>query len=113
MIADPVTLSFQELADVLHLSTMWSFDRIREYAIDEIEKEPRDPFELLELSFKCNVEKWRLLSYRRMCERVQPLTLAEASRLGLPRFVAICHVRERWMASRIQNWRCGMCPTCI
>lgn len=99
-LGEPLEHSEEKLKDALHLSTMWGFKSVREYAIKEIstrfsDPATTDPFDRLELADKCDVSQWRLPEYLKICRRKDPITMDEGMRLGWKRFVALSRVREQ------------------
>lgn len=95
------TLTLSQWAAVLHLSTEWSFDRIRQRAIDLFDApafaDQQDALDRLDLAFQCHVPQWVLPAYDALCRRVEPLSAEEGPRLGWTRFAALCRLRE-WLA---------------
>lgn len=83
---------------------MWGFRGVREYAISQIDRwysyNMQNPIERLNLADECGIPRWRLGAFCALCNREQPPTLEEASRLGMERLVAFCRVREEHYASR-------------
>ncbi|KAG8898652.1 hypothetical protein FRB99_007240, partial [Tulasnella sp. 403] len=70
---------------------MWSFADIRSYVIKQIDDNfaHQDALDMIELALKCQVADWLHPSYVRLCDRVEPITALEGSRLGFERFAAI------------------------
>ena len=91
---------------------MWAFDLVREYAIKQIDERFTDPFDRLDLVAKCNVEKWRAYAYRVICERQEPLTQLEGSRLGMARLIAIGRIREQRPRVGAPTSSEAYCPNC-
>ncbi|KAG8949670.1 hypothetical protein FRC04_008416 [Tulasnella sp. 424] len=89
-------LEFAQWAAALHLATMWSFDDVREMIITHMDKtiETADPFDRIDASLKCRVEKWLHPAYQAICQRAEGLKDEEAERLGLRRSAAIWRIRE-------------------
>ncbi|KAG8913513.1 hypothetical protein FRC02_005451 [Tulasnella sp. 418] len=76
---------FKEWSGVLHLCTMWCYDELREYAIQEIEKLKPAPVDSILLARKCNVDKWLKPAYIQLCNRTEPITADEEKDSSLPR----------------------------
>ncbi|KIO33645.1 hypothetical protein M407DRAFT_17608 [Tulasnella calospora MUT 4182] len=91
-----------EWAAALHLATMWNFDEVGEEIITTVDKmiSTADPFERIDASIKCRVEKWLHPEYEALCTRRETLSDSEAERLGLPRAAAIWRIRERLLSNR-------------
>lgn len=53
-----------------------------------------NPFEQIDASLKCRVEKWLHPAYDALCTRESGLTEDEAERLGFRRATAIWRIRE-------------------
>lgn len=89
-------LSFEQWAAALHLATMWSFDDLRSSIISQVDKMTAraSPFDLLDVSLKCRVEKWLHPTYEALCRRNESFTDDEVERLGLKRAAAIWRIRE-------------------
>ncbi|KAG8895973.1 hypothetical protein FRB99_000234, partial [Tulasnella sp. 403] len=90
------SLSLSGWSAALHLATMWDFERIRAYAISQIDDnyDHQDPLDRIDLAEKCRVAKWLHPAYVKLCERAEPMTGVDGRRLGYDRFAAICKIRE-------------------
>lgn len=62
----------------------------------------QDTFDTLDLAFRCKVGKWVQPAYRRLCERPESLSLQEAAKLGLARFVAISRIRDEMSRMQVE-----------
>jgi len=84
-------------AAVLNLSTQWSFDRIRTYAIKLFDTlfVDQDPIDRLDLCFTAKLTQWARPAYDRLCRRKEHLTADEGPKLGWERFAAISRIREQ------------------
>ncbi|KAG8916232.1 hypothetical protein FRC02_004103 [Tulasnella sp. 418] len=105
-------IDLQQWSAILHLSTMWSYPKLRERAMTEIEKLNPSLKDYILLSRKCNVPKWLELAYNQLCRRDEPITVEEGLVLGIEVFTRLCHLRElliRPMSSGIGS--CGSCTT--
>ncbi|KAG9003652.1 hypothetical protein FRB90_011135 [Tulasnella sp. 427] len=80
-----MTLDFSQYAAALHLATMWSFDDIRNGIISHMDTltATADPFERIDVSLRCRVEKWLHPAYADLCKREGALQDDEVERLGL------------------------------
>ncbi|KAG8928404.1 hypothetical protein FRC00_001764, partial [Tulasnella sp. 408] len=91
---------------------MWGFEDIREKIIEQVDKTilAEDPFDRIDASLKCRVEKWLHPAYVVLCKRETGLSDAEAERLGLRRSIAICRVRESLRSVQLPNQRTSHPP---
>jgi len=85
-------LSYEEWKSVLHLSTRWGFDSIRELALSSIE--PPTIHDRLLLARTYSVDRWVVPALSALCERTTPLTLSEARQLSIEDVVLVSTVRE-------------------
>ncbi|KAG8887039.1 hypothetical protein FRB98_000664 [Tulasnella sp. 332] len=113
---DPPLFTIDQWSAALHLATMWHFDAIRKYAIQQIESQYADqsPLDRIALACKCQVGQWLHPAYLALCNRAEPLTVEEGEKLGYPRLMAICRLREsRYTgSSTFGRQRCGSCIYC-
>jgi hypothetical protein len=85
---------------MLYISTRLTFPRVRERAIKEITSrlEEIDPFDLIGLAVKYDVQQWLKPAYRRIVTRSKLITHAEAEKISFPMAVML-------MRSREQHWK--------
>jgi hypothetical protein len=85
---------------MLSISTRLNFPKVRERAIKEITArlEEIDPFDLIGLAVKYDVQQWLMPAYRRIVTRNNLITHAEAQKIPFPMSVML-------MRSREQHWR--------
>ncbi|KAG8913514.1 hypothetical protein FRC02_005452, partial [Tulasnella sp. 418] len=76
-------IDLQQWSAILHLCTMWSYPKLRERAMIEIETLNPSLKDYILLSRKCNVPKWLELAYNQLCQRDQPITVGEGLVLGI------------------------------
>ncbi|KAG8892794.1 hypothetical protein FRB99_002435, partial [Tulasnella sp. 403] len=90
-------LTFQQWSSSLHLATMWHFDQVRKFIIQNIDDQIDgiNPLDRIDLAIKCSVEKWLVPAYVALCTQEEPLGDPVGHRLGLVRFAALCRIRER------------------
>ncbi|KAG8963762.1 hypothetical protein FRC03_002587 [Tulasnella sp. 419] len=79
---------------ILYLATMWDFAKLRDLAIEAIEKLDFGPMDMIMLSRKCNVQQWLTSAYVALCTRAEPITLDEARVLGLDFAFQLIAIRE-------------------
>lgn len=93
---DSLKLSMASWSEALHLSTMWRFDKARQYCIDQINKNCRnqDLVQRVRLALMCDVDEWLVPAYMRLCVRPEPITAREMNLLGPDRVAALCAIRE-------------------
>ncbi|KAG8905654.1 hypothetical protein FRB99_008495 [Tulasnella sp. 403] len=100
--AGPPLSTYAEWKAALHLATMYELSRIRFYIISQIDLEQNvNPVERIELANKCCVWKWLHPAYTTLCVRLESISAEEGARLGLPVFIALCHVREQHLRDRL------------
>ena len=85
---------------MLSISTRLLFEKLRERAIKEITKrmDQVDPFELIGLAVKYDVEQWLKPAYRRIVTRNELVTHQEALKVPF-------HMTVMLMRSREQYWK--------
>ncbi len=85
---------------MLSISTRLNFPKVRERAIKEItlRLEEIDPFDLIGLAVKYDVQQWLKPAYRRIVTRDNLITHAEAEKIPFPMAVML-------MRSREQHWK--------
>ncbi|SRR6266702_4947201 len=85
---------------MLSISTRLNFPKVRERAIKEITAhlEEIDPFDLIGLAVKYDVQQWLKPAYRRIVTRTNLITHAEAEKIPFPMAVML-------MRSREQHWK--------
>ncbi|KAI0317366.1 hypothetical protein OF83DRAFT_1058793 [Amylostereum chailletii] len=87
---------------ILSLSTRFICDKVRARAIKEITARLNelDPFDLVRLAIKFDVQQWLHPAYVRIVERTALITLQEAAGLPLEIAVMLMRARERWCEQR-------------
>ncbi|KAH9067665.1 hypothetical protein EDB87DRAFT_18972 [Lactarius vividus] len=85
-------LSYQQWKSVLHLSTRWGFASIRKLALKSIN--PPTPHDRLILARTYTVDQWVQPALTALCERAEPLSLAEAQQMRMEDVVLVAAVRE-------------------
>ncbi|CCM02991.1 uncharacterized protein FIBRA_05106 [Fibroporia radiculosa] len=88
--------TIDEWTSILNLSTMWDFSDVRKLAIRKLQALSMDPVDKIILSRKYRIHgEWTIGAYTTLCERREPLTIPEASRLGLETAIRIAQIREQ------------------
>ena len=85
---------------MLSISTRLTFPRVRERAIKEITSrlEEIDPFDLIGVAVKYDVQQWLKPAYRTVVTRNNLITHAEAGKIAFPMAIML-------MRSREQHWK--------
>jgi hypothetical protein len=85
---------------MLSISTRLTFPRVRERAIKELTSrlEKIDPFDLIGLAVKYDVQQWLKPAYGRIVTRINLITHAEAKKIPFTMAVML-------MRSREQHWK--------
>jgi len=111
---DDYTPSLADWIAMLSISTRLIFEKVRERAIKEITAhlDEIEPFELIGLAVKYDVEKWLKPAYRRIVTRSNLITHKEALKVPFPMAVMLMRSREQYWKdhgahSRSQQWPPG------
>ena len=85
---------------MLSISTRLNFQKVRERAIKEITArlDEIDPFDLIGLAVKYDVQQWLMPAYRRIVTRVNLITHPEAQKIPFTMAAML-------MRSREQHWK--------
>ncbi len=99
---DDYAPSLTDWIAMLSISTRLIFEKVRERAIKEITAhlDEIEPFELIGIAVKYDVEKWLRPAYRRIVTRSNLITHQEALKVAFPMAVML-------MRSREQYWKDG------
>jgi hypothetical protein len=102
---DDYAPSLSDWIALLSISTRLIFEKVRERAIKEITTrlDQVDPFELIGLAFKYDVEKWLKPAYRRIVTRNDLITHQEALKVPFPMAVMLMRARERYWKIPVYN----------
>jgi len=98
---------------MLSISTRLNFSKVRERAIKEITArlDEIDPFDLIGLAVKYDVQQWLMPSYRRIVTRGNLITHAEAKKIPFPMAVMLMRSREQhWKDNRSASRHYGTIP---
>jgi hypothetical protein len=97
---DDYTASLTDWMAMLSISTRLIFERVRERTIKEITArlDEVEPFELIQLAIKYDVEQWLKPAYRRIVTRSSLITHTEALKIPF-------HTAVMLMRSREQYWK--------
>ncbi len=92
--------TLEEWTSILDLATRWEFPDIRALAIRSLQSLDISPVDRIALSRDFDISgRWTLGAYTTLCERPEPLTFAEASKLGLESSIRIAQLREQLRGS--------------
>ncbi|OCH91169.1 hypothetical protein OBBRIDRAFT_546364 [Obba rivulosa] len=88
--------SLDEWTDLLYFSHHFVCDDVLDRAIREIDtyRPPIDPVDKIVIGEKCDIREWLYPSYETLCQRRNPITLAEAAKLGLVTTTLLAQARE-------------------
>ncbi|TCD65003.1 hypothetical protein EIP91_003371 [Steccherinum ochraceum] len=91
----PVISHIDDWIALLSISTRYVFDKIRDLAISEIStRGVLDPVRKITLAESYNIPHWLSPAYVDLVKRPEPLSEAEAERLGLRTMVRVARARE-------------------
>ena len=95
---DDYAPSLTDWIALLSISTRLIFDKVRERAIKEITArlDQADPFELIGLAVKYDVEQWLKPAYRRIVTRSNLITHKEALKVPFSMAVMLMRAREQY-----------------
>jgi hypothetical protein len=98
---------------ILDLACRWDFNDIRDLCIKELGSVELDPLQKISLQQKHNIDtQWAYSSYITLCARNDPLTVEEATKLGIEVTVKIFTVREkleRWGRKKVEDVQKNVC----
>ena len=102
---DDYAPSLADWIALLSISTRLIFGKVRERAIKEITArlDQVDPFELIGLAIKYDVEKWFKHAYRRIVTRNDLITYQEALKVPFPKAVMLMRAREQYWKDPAHN----------
>ncbi|OCB88033.1 hypothetical protein A7U60_g4818 [Sanghuangporus baumii] len=102
-----IELNVTEWISVLRLAHLWTFGKLLDAAIEEIDRLSSDPALKISLAKKYNVSKWLRRNYFKLVMRLEPLTASEAEMIGTQCVLKLCEIREsrfKWVLDgRIRN----------
>jgi hypothetical protein len=77
---------------------MWSFENLRDLAIDNMSELSIDPVERAALANEFHIDKWLLPALNELAQREEAIGIEEARRLGWETALQIAAVRESFIA---------------
>ncbi|KAI0629687.1 hypothetical protein C8Q77DRAFT_1025903, partial [Trametes polyzona] len=88
--------SADEWTSILSLATRWDFASVRALAIRQLQALDMAPVDRVLLAREFDIGgRWALAAYTALCERPAPLSVAEASRLGVETAAVVAQIREQ------------------
>ncbi|TFK61057.1 hypothetical protein BDN72DRAFT_485098 [Pluteus cervinus] len=93
--------SFDEWASILKVAHYWEFESIIKLALEKIEP-VSSPVDKVVLGKTYNIPEWAVEARVLLCRREEPITLEEASRMGIEEVVNISTTRHRIRSSEIR-----------
>lgn len=102
---DDYVASLTDWIAILSISTRLIFEKVRERAIKEItaQLDQVEPFDLIGLAIKFDVEQWLKPAYRRIVTRGNLITHAEATKVPFPMAVMLMRSREQFWKNNANN----------
>ncbi|TFK62046.1 hypothetical protein BDN72DRAFT_740867, partial [Pluteus cervinus] len=85
--------SFDEWASILKVAHDWEFESIVKLALEKIEP-VSSPVDKVVLGKAYNIPEWAIEARVLLCRREEPITLEEASRMGMEEVVNISQARH-------------------
>ena len=102
---DDYAPSLSDWIALLSISTRLIFEKVRERAIKEItvRLDQVEPFELIGLAVKYDVEKWLKPAYRRIVTKNDLITYQEAHKVSFPIAIMLMRAREKYWKNPVHN----------
>lgn len=87
---------------MLSISTRLIFPKVRENAIKELtlRQEKVDPFDLIGLAVKYDVQQWLKPTYYRIAKKTELITHAEAGKIPFPMAVMLMRSHEQYSSCK-------------
>ncbi|KAI5117707.1 hypothetical protein M0805_003196 [Coniferiporia weirii] len=100
---DEMEFSEKEWLSILNLANMWNFTKIRQTAIEKLQRNNIDIVTKVELAHRYDIREWLFGGYLALGKREEPLTVEEAARLGFDFAVKMARVREQLLRDKIAH----------
>ncbi|TFK65796.1 hypothetical protein BDN72DRAFT_845102 [Pluteus cervinus] len=94
--------SFDEWASILKVAHHWEFESIFKLALENIEP-ISSPVDKVVIGKTYNIPEWAAEARVLLCRRDEPITLEEASRMGMEEVVNISQTRHHIRSSEIRS----------
>jgi hypothetical protein len=90
---------------MLSISTRLIFPKVREHVINKLTSrlESIDPFDLIGLAIKYDVQQWLKPTYHRIVRRTELITHAEAGKIPFPIAVMLMRSHEQCSVGKVQH----------
>lgn len=85
----------QTLTSALRLATTYEYPALRAFAIKRLEVANLSAINRIQLAREFNLPSWEETAYTQLRDRDAPITMSEASVLGLEAFVLVARIREK------------------
>lgn len=95
-----IQLSKDRWIGILDLSHKWKFHDIRSFAISKLEDFHFGEVSKVELAHRYEISQWYMPAYVALAKRREPLSIAEAERLGFQFTLKMARVRELRLRNR-------------
>ena len=102
---DDYAASLTDWKAILSISTRLIFEKVRKRAIKEITArlDQVEPFDLIRLAIKFDVESWLKPAYRRIVTRSNLITHVEAAKVPFPMAVMLMRSREQFWKNNARS----------
>ena len=102
---DDYAASLTDWKAILSISTRLIFEKVRKRAIKEITArlDQVEPFDLIRLAIKFDVEPWLKPAYRRIVTRRNLITHVEAAKVPFPMAVMLMRSREQFWKNNARS----------
>lgn len=91
----PYEFGKEALVSALRIATAYNYPALRTYAINHLTKAQLTAIERIKIAREFKLVSWEEPAYVELCERDEPITMEEASILGIATFVQVAGIRER------------------
>ncbi|KAF8705953.1 hypothetical protein RHS03_04935, partial [Rhizoctonia solani] len=78
----------------LRIASIFDYPNLRKFALSRLEGMSLSALHRIQLSDELLIPSWEMPAFVELCNRAEPITLAEADVLGMSRFVEIARIRE-------------------
>jgi hypothetical protein len=88
------SLTLEEWTSVLHLSTMWQFQKIRAIAINAMGSVSMDLVDKIVIARKFDVSTWLVPALNQLVQREKSIDFLEGNRLGMGWVLKVAELRD-------------------
>ncbi|GAB1525544.1 hypothetical protein RhiTH_008707 [Rhizoctonia solani] len=82
------------MISALRIASIFDYPNLRKFALSRLEGMNLSALHRVQLSDELLIPSWEIPAFAELCNRTEPITLAEADVLGMSRFVEIARIRE-------------------